>query len=223
MNNDVTMHEHLSALADGELRGDDFARVMDFAGTPQGQAAWHAYHLVGDVLRGVHQPQTHVAHDVLLQRLRSQLAQEQRPMAVAAAAQTRVQIHRSAANAAEFRWKLVAGVASLAAVVAVGWNTLATQEAVAPQGAQLALVQPVALPQAGAQPGLALVSSIGLGSSVAPGADALALSQPVMIRDPRLDELLAAHRRFGHTAALQAPAGFLRNASFAQPAKQNAN
>ncbi len=37
-----------------------------------------------------------------------------------------------------------------------------------------------------------------------------------MIRDPRLDELLAAHRQLGNsTSALQMPAGFLRNATFA--------
>jgi sigma-E factor negative regulatory protein RseA len=38
-----------------------------------------------------------------------------------------------------------------------------------------------------------------------------------MIRDPRLDELLAAHKQFGGASALQQPAGFLRNATF-QPA-----
>ena len=30
---------------------------------------------------------------------------------------------------------------------------------------------------------------------------------PVMIRDPRLDELLAAHGQYGNTTALQMPAG----------------
>lgn len=38
-----------------------------------------------------------------------------------------------------------------------------------------------------------------------------------MIRDPRLDELLAAHRQYGNTTALQMPAGFLRNATFEAP------
>ena len=37
-----------------------------------------------------------------------------------------------------------------------------------------------------------------------------------MIRDPRLDELLAA-QQFGKTTALQMPAGFLRNATFEAP------
>jgi sigma-E factor negative regulatory protein RseA len=35
-----------------------------------------------------------------------------------------------------------------------------------------------------------------------------------MIRDPRLDELLAAHKQAGGATALQMPSGFLRNATF---------
>jgi sigma-E factor negative regulatory protein RseA len=42
----------------------------------------------------------------------------------------------------------------------------------------------------------------------ADGASAL------MIRDPQLDALLAAHRQMGGTTALQMPSGFLRNATF---------
>jgi sigma-E factor negative regulatory protein RseA len=48
------------------------------------------------------------------------------------------------------------------------------------------------------------------------GSSALAMTAeaPVMIRDPQLDALLAAHRQFGGTSALQMPAGFLRRATF---------
>lgn len=42
---------------------------------------------------------------------------------------------------------------------------------------------------------------------------------PVMIRDPHIDALLAAHRQFGGTSALQAPTGFLRNATFEEGAR----
>ncbi len=42
---------------------------------------------------------------------------------------------------------------------------------------------------------------------------------PVMLRDPRLDELLAAHRQFGGTSALQMASGFLRNATFEPPGR----
>ena len=40
-----------------------------------------------------------------------------------------------------------------------------------------------------------------------------------MIRDPQLDELLAAHRQLGGASALQMPAGFLRNATFEGPTR----
>ena len=41
----------------------------------------------------------------------------------------------------------------------------------------------------------------------------------VMLRDPRLDELLAAHKQYGGATALQMPAGFLRNATFESPSR----
>jgi len=41
----------------------------------------------------------------------------------------------------------------------------------------------------------------------------------VMLRDPRLDALLAAHRQHGGVTALQMPAGFLRNATFDEGAR----
>lgn len=51
MDTQKRLHEHISALADGEL--SDSERELAFAAldTPEGQAAWHAYHLAGDVLR----------------------------------------------------------------------------------------------------------------------------------------------------------------------------
>jgi sigma-E factor negative regulatory protein RseA len=40
-----------------------------------------------------------------------------------------------------------------------------------------------------------------------------------MLRDARLDELLAAHRQFGSATAIPMPAGALRNAAFEAPAR----
>lgn len=42
---------------------------------------------------------------------------------------------------------------------------------------------------------------------------------PVVLRDPYLDQLLAAHQQQGGTSALQMPAGFVRNATFERPAR----
>lgn len=59
--------------------------------------------------------------------------------------------------------------------------------------------------------------------ATAQGAPVVAVAdadgQQVMIRDPRLGELLAAHKQFGSTSALQMPAGFLRNATFETPGR----
>jgi len=51
MDTQKTLHENISALADCEL--PDSERELAFAtlATPEGQAAWRAYHLTGDVLR----------------------------------------------------------------------------------------------------------------------------------------------------------------------------
>ena len=103
------------------------------------------------------------------------------------------------ANASVFRWKMLAGVASFALVGVVGLN-LWTQTA--PQTETQVAVQSVA-PLA--VPPMTLVA-----------ADTPA---GTMLRDERLDELMAAHRQLGGHSALQVPAGFLRNATFEGPAR----
>ena len=208
----LMMRERLSALADGELHGPDFASAMDFSATEEGRACWQLYHVVGDALRQS-APAMAPADSALLARLRSQMAQEGAPARLAPSALQPVAeplgpraSHDPAANAQVLRWKLAAGFASLAAVAVLGWNAymgLGTGQQ-GPQGAQLAAAPAPSLP---AQAVLA--------------ANAEGPAQPgqgpqVMIRDPRLDELLAAHRQLGNsTSALQMPAGFLRNATFA--------
>lgn len=109
---------------------------------------------------------------------------------------------RESANSPLFRWKVLAGVASLAAVAAVVLNVAGT--GVLPTQGVLA--------QSPAVPAVAL--------NVATSAEAPAsTAAPVMIRNPRLDELLAAHRQSGGASALQMPAGFLRNATHETPGR----
>ncbi|MFY3384561.1 sigma-E factor negative regulatory protein [Paracidovorax sp. MALMAid1276] len=198
--------EQLSALADGELDGDEWAQALEFACEEQGQSTWAVYQLVGDVLRSPDLAQTGDA--AFLARLRAQLAQEPvmpRPAVESTRAPAQGLVAApagavdAAANASVFRWKMAAGFASLAAVAAIGWSSLATlQSPGAAAGAQLA---------SGPEPSAPVIA-------VAEGD-----GQQVMIRDPRLDELLAAHKQFGSTSALQMPAGFLRNATFESPGR----
>lgn len=201
----LARREQLSALADGELAGEELVQALQYAAQADGESTWQLYHLVGDVLRSPDLAKP--AAPDFLARLRVELAKE----TPAARPDFRTQMNEvvavpmaDSANASVFRWKMVAGVASLAAVAAIGWTSLgALQGSGGATGgaAQLAL---------SAEP-----SPSSTGSPVVAVADAD--GQQVMIRDPRLDELLAAHKQFGSTSALQMPAGFLRNATFEAP------
>ena len=181
--------ELISALADGQLQGEELARALELLERDeQARAYWHACHVAGDVLRA-HELARGAAGDAafverLGPHLRAAMPVPQRvPPATAWAG-------RLAANDA-WRWPRVAGLAALALGAAVAWH-LGGDEAGAP--VQLAQTAPAT-------------------RSVEEGA------AQVMIRDPRLDQLLAAHRELGGVSALQKPSGFLRNATFerAQP------
>lgn len=197
MNENMQQREHVSALMDGALESDDLAIAMDFVQQPEGREAWHVYHLVGDVLRS---PELAAGADsqAFLSRLQQRLAAEPLPaLPVTLDLQNVAEAPVPAANASVFRWKMAAGFASLAMVAAVGWNSWGSLQGSGSGAAQLAVAAPPAT------------------AEVQVAADQSAPA--VMIRDPRLDELLAAHRQFGNTSALQMPAGFLRNATFDAP------
>jgi len=180
--------ESMSALADGELRGDAFAQTM--AACEQDPAlltSWHDYHLIGDVLRSPDLRVTSTASPFLT-RIQSRLAQE----TVQPAAPTEVSLpmpvaSQAAANDPVFQWKMLAGMASMAAVAMMVWTLAVPTSSTGPQ-----------LAQSPASTDSVLVAS----------------PQGTIVRDARLEELLAAHKQVGGNSALQMPSGFLRNATF---------
>lgn len=189
--------ELLSAMVDGELRGEELEQALACAESAEGCASWELYHLVGDVLRSP--DLAHHSQHNLLTGLRAQLAQEpalqlqssQLQQVAAGMEQTQapvVALRDPAANHSVFRWKVAASFATVAAMAALGWNLVATP--VGGQGAQLA-------------------SAPGVNSSVV-----VATENGSVLRDPRLDALLANHQQYASRASLQTPADFLRNASF---------
>lgn len=183
--------ELISALADGQLGGEDFARAVQLAAADtRAREAWCNYHLVGDVLR-TGRASAATPPEAFLARLQARLREECVASPAVAAQPVVIQGQPQAAN--DWRWKLVAGVASVAAVAAVGWN-----------------VWGVSTP-ATAQPQLA--------AAPAAAAPQVAQASAPMIRDPRLDQLLAAHRQLGGATAFAASSGFLRNATFEGPAR----
>jgi sigma-E factor negative regulatory protein RseA len=58
------------------------------------------------------------------------------------------------------------------------------------------------------------MASLGGAVATAPSIVTADTSAGPMMRDARLDELMAAHRQVGGNSALQVPAGFLRNATY---------
>lgn len=199
-NTSVTSFELVSDLADGRLGGAALAQaVAVVASNKDSAAAWHIYHLIGDAMRS---PELagRCLDQTFADRVQSRIERE--PLGPGLGGREDLQRgtgefedrHASglwpAAN--DWNWSLVAGLGSLAVAVAVAW-TLGGDSTGGDRNPQLSQARPSA-PQA-----------------------VTTMSQPepqVMIRDPRLDELLAAHKQFGGASALQKPAGFLRNATF---------
>ncbi len=215
-----SVREQISALADGQLQGNAFAEAIGELGArDELRASWHTYHLIGDVLRsGSHAPCSN--SQVFLAKLQARLVSESvAPVPVVAAVPVVIAAPQRAepANEPVFRWKLVAGAASLAAVAAISWNWVGGMGATAPEAAaQLAQqqAQPPAIsvlaasdPNATSAIASAVPTRVQIGSGV----------PQVMLRDPRLDELLAAHQQAG--GGSQMPSTFLRNATFEGPSR----
>ena len=95
------------------------------------------------------------------------------------------------ANDSFFNLKWLGGLSAAAAVVAFSWNLVSTT-ATSPNGAGAQLAQSAA--------------------QAAPVATQSAAG--VMLRNPQLDALIAAHNQAGGSSALQMPSGFLRSATF---------
>lgn len=184
--------ELISALADGQLQGEAFARgVQAAASDARAREAWCSYQVVSEVLR-TGRASTGTSPEAFLAKLQQRLQAEQ-PFTAPVPMATPIEVRASAPAANDWRWKLAAGFASVAAVAAVGWNVWGT-----------------ANPSAQAQ--------LASASRATPSAIVPASTTP-MIRDPRLDQLLAAHRQLGGATALGNSSGFLRNATFEGPTR----
>jgi sigma-E factor negative regulatory protein RseA len=182
--------ELISALADGQLQGEAFAQGVQAAtADARARATWCAYQVTSEVLRSG-RASAGTPHDAFLAKLQQRLAAEPKIEMAKAPAPIAVRAPEQAAN--DWRWKLVAGFASVAAVAAVGWNVWG-------------VANPAAQPQLAA-------------AQVANPAFIEASTVP-MIRDQRLDRLLAAHRQLGGATALANSSGFLRNATFEGPSR----
>lgn len=180
----------ISALADGQLEGDALASAIDrLSEDPEALAAWETYHLVGDVMR-YGTSGAPLLNRGFITRLGPKLAAE-KPLRMPSSDPVGTlppdQVMRQASNQGNFNRRALAALAVFGLALWAGLGTWRSGN----ESWQLAVM---AVPVQAPVPG--------------PSAD------QGMIRDPRLDELLAAHRQAGGATALQMPSGFLRNATF---------
>jgi sigma-E factor negative regulatory protein RseA len=210
----------LSAMADSEVESAELDMLMASLGNAaDALSSWHAYQVVGDVLRGSADPVGGTSAADFLVAVRAGLGTP--GVGSDAAPRSTVQpmvpaikpVRAEAANDAVFRWKLVAGFASLAAVMAVSWSVVsgfgAGMDGVG--GAQLASAPSSAVSTpATIQP--PIVTTLATRGSTAPVV--VNTGQGVLIRDAQLEALLAEHRQHGGMSALQMPSGFIRNATY---------
>lgn len=195
----TSLQERISALADGAVPDAELpALLAELHASEEGCQAWHLYHLTGDVLRSDALAPT-VSELAFWDRLQSRLdAEPARPVQTKTPSVAVV----PPAGAANQRWAWVAGLAGIA-MLSVLSVTVWRQ------------VEPASSPQLAAAPAPAEAVAVAIAPPVALAQDAPA----VMLRDPQLDALMAAHQQMGGHSAWQMPSGFLRNATFERPAR----
>lgn len=130
---DARSREILSALVDGQVGPDEFdAACAAWRGDAEGRSRWHAYHLIGDVMRSDELAAWSGHDETFLKSLRTRLAEEPVPLAPSRRAARSIW-HRLTAPAA-----VAAGFAVVAGAVVVLRAPLSVQNA-APATAPLAV------------------------------------------------------------------------------------
>ena len=186
----------LSALADGEASALAQA-CRSWREDATARQTWHAYHLIGDVLRSEELAHAPARDEAFLASLRQRLAAEPTVLAPAP-------VPQAIAPRTRQPWLLPAAVA--AGFVAVAGVLVVTRSS--QPGA------PVATPTlaAASSPGVLRVGSPGAATA------APAPSGGHFIRDQRLDEYLRAHQAARDGVAVAAPGSGLRQVEVLVPA-----
>ena len=189
---------NLSAAADGQADALG-AACLAWRNDPGARATWHAYHLIGDVLRS-HEMATPPERDAaFLKRLRDRLADE--PVVMAPSPVAVPAVRRAASS-----WLVPAAVAAGFVVVA---GVLVVSRVSAPTAPQVSET----LAAAPSPAGVTRVSSSALALSGQP-----AQGDATLIRDARLDEFLRAHQAARGGMAVAVPGSALRRVDAQLPA-----
>ena len=204
--------EHLSALIDGELDGDAAdGCCAHWREQAEARRHWHAWHLIGDVLRSEELACGATRNAQFLERVRSRLDAE--PVVLAPAADAPAD---SAARQRRPAWRMPAAVA--AGFVAVAVALIATRGPAPSQAGSLAqAAKAPATEVAAAAPPAPAASGVPNVPAGPSGEPQFVVADEQLVRDSRLDRYLAAHKQFGGSSVLGVPSGFLRSATLQTP------
>ena len=194
--------EQLSALADGELDAASVAGACArWRADASAQETWHAYHLIGDVLRSEDLAGEPRSDHAAVLKLRERLASEPVPLSPGLAAVRRAPAPRRARP-----WATLSAIAAGFAAVAVVLVVLRAQP-----GDESARALDVARRDAATESASASIAAAAP-RAAEPAAQAV-FADRKLIRDARLDRYLDAHKHFSGVSALGVPSTFLRGAT----------
>lgn len=214
---ETSSREQLSALVDGELDAAAVTRACAaWRDSKASRSTWHAYQLIGDVLRSDDLASSPAQDETFLQALRGRLAAEPvvfAPQAAAVVVQGEA-MARTANAGRSSRWSWMAPSAVAAGFVVVAGAVMVTR---------LPPSDPTGITASARAGQVQPVSAVGSARAVAPVlpmvAEAGAAEPPMqtasatVLRDARLDRYLAAHKQFNGSSALGVPSAFLRAAT----------
>ncbi len=194
---DDSARERLSALVDGELGPADLAAsCADWRRDAGLRVDWHAWHLIGDVLRSEDLAADPGQDRRFCGALRVRLQSEPVVLVPAPAATAARRLDRVMRPG---RWTAAGAVAAGVVLVLGSFVVLRPGEAPAPTR---------------------LARADGPGTTSAPAAPVEVIAQPVaiiadskIIRDAQLERYLEAHKQFAGSSALGVPSAFLRSAT----------
>lgn len=201
------LRERVSRLVDGDADPQEAAQLCrQWADDPLARAAWHEYHLIGDVLRSEELAVPAAHQSDFLAQLRQRLQHE--PAIVAPAP-----VARTAARRRPPRWlggaAIAAGFVAVAGVLVVSRMPSGGVEAAAPALAQQAPSLADGLRRA----------AVADPSAQAAAASAVPADEAGVIRDARIDQYFEAHRGMRALPAAAVPGGGLRNVEALVPGR----
>ncbi|MBY0467571.1 MAG: sigma-E factor negative regulatory protein [Burkholderiaceae bacterium] len=210
--------EELSALLDGELPGAAVERICaEWRTDARSRDTWHAYNLIGDVMRCEDLSRSCASDEQFLRDFRTRMAAEPvvlapRPVSYPVADPAEAPPATVVRPARAWAWPvaLAAGFVVVVGAVVGIQNPAITMDArplvaAAPAGHASEAMLKVSRTEGGVPP-----------SDVYPAGMELVFDGQV-IRDPRLDRYLLAHKQFAGTSVLGPTSGLLRNAAVEVP------